>query len=74
MLSNGQSRTASTNIISLKVINFQPVNLSYTIPNINNEEVKATIWSKIENVKGTLPLTKIREALGSQIPLFTNKD
>jgi hypothetical protein len=30
--------------------------------------------SKIENVKGTLPLEKIREALESQIPVFTNED
>jgi hypothetical protein len=74
MLSNGQSRTTSTNIINPKVINFKPVNLSYTIPNIHNEEVKATICSKIENAKGTLPLAKIREVLESQIPLFTNED
>jgi hypothetical protein len=66
--------TTSTNIISPKVVNFKPVNLSYTIPNVEDEEVKATIWSKVENIKGTLPLTKIREALDSQIPLFTNED
>jgi hypothetical protein len=66
--------TTSTNIISPKVINFKPVNLSYTIPSINNEEAETSIWSKIENVKGTLPLTKIREALDSQIPLCTNED
>jgi hypothetical protein len=66
--------TTSTNIISPKINNFKPVNLSYTIPNVENEEVKATIWSKIENIKGTLPLTKIKEALDSQITLFTNED
>jgi hypothetical protein len=66
--------TTSKNIIRPKVMNFKPVNLSHTILNIDDEEVKATIWSKIENVKGTLPLTRIREALDSQIPLFTNED
>jgi hypothetical protein len=66
--------TTSTNIISPKVVNFKPINLSYTIPNIANEEEKTEIWSKIENVKGTLPLTKIKEALDSQIPLFTNEN
>jgi hypothetical protein len=60
--------TTSTNIISPKIINFKPINLSYTIPNIANEEEKTAMWSKIENIKGTLPLTKIKEALDSQIP------
>jgi hypothetical protein len=36
--------------------------------------MKTSIWSKIEKNKGTLKLTKIREALDSQIPLFTNED
>jgi hypothetical protein len=66
--------TTSPNMLSPRVVNFKPVNLSHTIANIDNEEVKATIWSKIEIVKGILPLTKIREALDSQIPLFTNED
>jgi hypothetical protein len=64
----------STNIISPKITNFKAINLSYTIPNIESEEMKTSIWSKIEKNKGTLPLTKIREALDSQIPLFTNED
>jgi hypothetical protein len=61
--------TTSTNIISPKIINFKAINLSYTIPNIESEE-----GSKIENNKGTLTVTKIKEALDSQIPLFTNED
>ena len=32
--------TTSTNIMSPKIINFQGINSSYTIPNMNNEESK----------------------------------
>jgi hypothetical protein len=66
--------TTSTKIISPKITNFKAINLSYTIPNLENEEIKTSIWSKIEKNKGTIRLTKIREALDSQIPLFTNED
>jgi hypothetical protein len=66
--------TTRTKIISPKIISFKAINLSYTIPNIENEEMKTSIWSKIKKNKGTLKLTKIREALDSQIPLFTNED
>jgi hypothetical protein len=40
--------TTSTNIISPKIINFKAIYLSYTIPNIESEEMKTSIWSKIE--------------------------
>ena len=66
--------TTSTNMISPKIVNFQGINLSFTIPNINDEEIKNSIWRKIDNIKGTVPLTKIKEALDSQIPFFTNED
>ena len=35
--------TIRTNIMSPKIINFQGINLSFTIPNINNEEFKTSI-------------------------------
>ena len=35
--------TTSTNVMSPKIINFQGINLSFTIPNINNEESKTSI-------------------------------
>ena len=73
-ISNQRSHGTNTTDNHKHEYNFKPVNLSHTIPNIENEEVKDAIWSKIENIKGTLPLTKIREALDSQIPLFTNED
>jgi len=41
--------TTSTNVMSPKIINFQEINLSFTIPNINNEESKTSIWPEIEN-------------------------
>ena len=66
--------TTSTNVMSPKIINFQGINLSFTIPNINNEESKTSIWPKIEKIKGTMQLTKIKEALDLQIPLFTDED
>ena len=61
--------TTSTNVLSPKIIN-----LSFTIPNINNEESKTPIWPKIEKIEGTMQLTKIKEALDMQIPLFTDED
>ena len=66
--------TTSTNVMSPKIINFQGINLSYTIPNMNNEESKISIWPKIEKIKGTMQLAKIKEALDLQIPLFTTED
>ena len=45
-----------------------------TIPNINNEESKTSIWPEIEKIKGTTQLTKIKEALDLQILLFTNEE
>ena len=63
--------TTSTNVMSP---NFQGINLSFTIPNINNEESKTSIWPELEKIKGTMQLTKIKEALDSQIPLFTDED
>ena len=66
--------TTSTNTMSPKIINFQGINLSYTIPNMNNEESKISIWPKIEKIKGTMQLAKIKEALDLQIPLFTTED
>jgi hypothetical protein len=57
--------TTSSNIISPKITNFKAINLSYTIPNIDSEELKTSIWSKIEKNRGALPVTKIREALDS---------
>ena len=57
-----------------KIINFQGINLSFTILNINDEESKTSIWPKIEKIKGTMQLTKIKEALDMQIPLFTDED
>jgi len=66
--------TTSTNVMSPKIINFQGINLSFSIPNINNKEAKKSIWPKIEKSKGTMQLTKIKEALDLQIPLFTNED
>ena len=66
--------TTSTNIMGPRIINFQGINLSFTIPNINNEESKTSIWPEIEKIKGTMQLTKIKEALHLLIPLFTNED
>ena len=60
--------------MSPKIVNFQGINLSFTIPNINEEESKTSIWPKIEKIKGTTQLTKIKEALDMQIPLFTDED
>ena len=64
----------STNVMSPKTINFQGINLSFTIPNMNNEESKISIWPKIEMTKGTMQLAKIKEALDLQIPLFKTED
>ena len=66
--------TTRTNVMSPKIINFQGRNLSFTILNINNEESKTSIWPKIERIKGTMQLTKIKEALDLEIPLFTDED
>ena len=41
---------------------------------MNNEESKISIWPKIEKIKGTMQLAKIKEALDLQIPLFTTED
>ena len=45
-----------------------------TIPNINYKESKTSIWPEIEKIKGTMQLTKIKEALDLQILLFPNED
>ena len=50
--------TTSTNVMSPKIINFQGINLSFTIPNMNNEESKISIGPKIEKIKGTMQLAK----------------
>ena len=55
--------TTSTTVMTPKIINFQGIDLSFTIPNINNEESKTSIWPKIEKIKGPMQLTKIKEAL-----------
>ena len=52
--------TTSTNVMSPKIINFQGINLSFTIPNMNNEESKISIWPKVEKIKGTMQLAKIK--------------
>jgi len=45
-----------------------------TIPNINYKESKTSIWPEIEKIKGTMQLTKIKEALDLQTLLFPNED
>ena len=66
--------TTSTNVMSPRIINFQGINLSFTIPNVYVEESKTSIWAQIEKIKGRMQLTKIKEALDMQIPLFTDED
>jgi len=41
------SITKTINIIKPKVINFQGINLTFTIANINNKESKSSIWLEI---------------------------
>ena len=60
--------------MSPKVLKPQGINLSFTIPNINNDEQKTFIWPEIEKIIGKKKVTKIKEALDIQIPLFTNED
>jgi len=55
--------------MSPKIINFQGINLLFTIPNINNEKSETSIWPEIEKIKGKMQFTKIKEALDLQIPL-----
>jgi hypothetical protein len=45
--------TASINIIGSKVLNFHGKSLSFTIPNISDEQIKTTIWARKEKIKGT---------------------
>ena len=55
--------------MSQKKINFQGINLSFTIPYTNKEESKTLIVPEIEKIKGAMQLTKIEEALDVQLPL-----
>ena len=55
-----------------KIINFQGINQSFTIANINNEESKTFKGPETEQIKGTMQLTKIKKALNQIV--FTNED